>query len=370
MRSCALLFIFFQSLNNLPVLAQNQISFNDGPYVFYRKDSIIIKSLIRLNGQVSVDRKSYHISEKASVTLPIVFSENKIYNFSVKLKPAIVNEPCEFTKPDKIIALSDVEGEFEGFVELMIANKVINSNYEWTFGKGHLIICGDLFDRGYFVTETLWLLYKLEQGAVANGGYVHTILGNHDIMNMSNDVRYVQPKYFANAALLGNAYIDLYSENTELGRWLRSKNIIEKVGDFLCLHGGIAPELNKLSMSLQEINDNCRPYYSKSDDSYVQNDRKLNLFFSGETSPFWYRGYFTKPLAPQRQIDATLAKFGVTTILVGHTMTRNNIARYYRDKLIGLDVDQHNYRYEGAIWENDRWNLINVTGRKLLMPSF
>ena len=45
------------------------------------------------------------------------------------------------------------------------------------------------------VTEVLWLIYSLEEKAKAAGGYVHYILGNHEIMNMSNDLRYVQNRY-------------------------------------------------------------------------------------------------------------------------------------------------------------------------------
>ena len=83
-----------------------------------------------------------------------------------------------------MFVLSDIEGEFAAFKSLMQGNGIMDQNYKWTFGDGHLVICGDLFDRGNRVTEYLWLLYKLEDEAKAQGGYVHVILGNHDIMNL------------------------------------------------------------------------------------------------------------------------------------------------------------------------------------------
>ena len=128
----------------------------------------------------------------------------------------------------------------------------MDEQYKWTFGKGQLVICSDLFDRGSDVAATIWLLYKLEQDAKAKGGYLHTILGNHDIMNLSGDLRYVKGKYFEHAKLMGIDYMELYGSNAELGRWLRSKNLIEKIGDNLCLHAGVAPEINKLKMNLKE----------------------------------------------------------------------------------------------------------------------
>ena len=72
----------------------------------------------------------------------------------------------------------------------------MDSACHWTFGKGHLVICGDLFDRGNDVTAELWLLYKLEEEAKEKGGYVHTILGNHEIMNLSGDFPLCTAKIF------------------------------------------------------------------------------------------------------------------------------------------------------------------------------
>jgi len=42
---------------------------------------------------------------------------------------------------------------------------------------GELVICGDLFDRGFAVTQQLWLLYKLESAAGERGGSVHVYWG-------------------------------------------------------------------------------------------------------------------------------------------------------------------------------------------------
>jgi len=122
-----------------------------------------------------------------------------------------------------------------------------------------LVICGDLFDRGKDVPAVLWLLYKLEQDAKAKGSFVHTILGNHDMMNLSGDLRYVDPKYIKSVSAMGYDYMDLYNENAELGKWFRSKNLIEKIGDNICLHGGVSAEINKLGLSVEEINKVSRP---------------------------------------------------------------------------------------------------------------
>ena len=47
-------------------------------------------------------------------------------------------------------------------IELLKNNKIIDEDLKWTFGDGHFVIVGDVFDRGDKVNEVLWFLYDLE----------------------------------------------------------------------------------------------------------------------------------------------------------------------------------------------------------------
>lgn len=341
---------------------------NDGPYVLYKKEQIEVRTIVEEEGIRKAKLQTFSVKEKASVPVNVQFSDHPEWNFSVKLQAALKNEPVEFKQPDQLLALSDIEGEFEAFRKLLLANKVIDEQYNWIFGKGHLVICGDLFDRGKEVPATIWLLYKLEQDAKAKGGYLHTILGNHDIMNLSGDLRYVRTKYFDNAKLMEVDYKDLYTADTELGRWLRSKNLIEKIGENLCMHAGVAPELNTLKMSLKEINNKCRPYYDKAKNPELFADKMVWKFFDGKkTSLFWYRGYFIDPKASEAEVDQTLALYKVKKIIVGHTIIDTNVGFYYNGKVLGIDVNQHKGKHEGALYEDKTWFKINTTGRKELL---
>jgi len=349
--------------------AQHTGNKNDGPYILYKGDDIVVAQLeLGKDGLQKSVVAHYPIKDQAKVSVKVRFSDHPDWDFSVKLQSAFQNEPSEFKQPDKLLALSDIEGEFEALRKLLLANKVMDEGYNWTFGKGELVICGDLFDRGLEVPATMWLLYKLEQDAKAKGGYLHTILGNHDIMNLSGDLRYVKEKYFLNAKLMGLDYMELYGPDTELGRWLRSKNLVEKIGDNLCLHAGVAPEINKLNMSLKEINDSCRPYYDKAKNPELVSNKVVWKFFDGKRSSlFWYRGYFQEPKATEQEVDETLSLYKVKCIIVGHTITDTNVGFYYGGKVLGIDVNQHKGQHEGALYEGGKWFKVNVSGSKILL---
>lgn len=358
-----LLAFFFALLAFHSLKAQDNLS--DGPHVFYTKDSIRVFSVE--NGQAV--KTVFPKEAREKIKLRISFSNAPEKNFEVMLKPGNPTEPCLWKQPGKMLVLSDIEGEFDALRNLLLANRVINKKYEWIFGKGHLVICGDLFDRGLEVSATLWLLYKLEQDAVKKGGYVHTILGNHDIMNLAGNFKYVAKKYFANSEAMGVPYEDFYSKDSELGKWLRSKNIMEKIGGNLCLHGGVSPDVNGLKLSVGEVNEKARPYIGWKDlKNTVKEDTILKLFNSRD-GLFWFRGYFREPVVDEKVVDETLRLYGVERIIVGHTIVKTNVGFYYHQKVLGIDVNQHTGDHQGALYENKRWYKINLSGDKLPVPA-
>jgi hypothetical protein len=356
---CLLSLFFF-----LAVFAQSD-AINETPHVFYRDGKNLLQSVV--NGKSVVDT----VTIKNKVLVKVKFAQNPDWDFSVPLKKKLDIEPATSKGTDKMFFISDIEGEFSAFRTLLLANGVIDQKYNWKFGKGKLIICGDLVDRGKQVTEVLWLLYKLEQDAQAAGGEVHTILGNHDIMNLSGDIRYVDPRYLEIAKVVGITYTDFFGVDTELGRWLRSKNIIEKIGDNLCAHAGIAPQINEMAMTLDQINNKCRPYYDKAKRlaAVGELDPTVANFFNSKTSLFWYRGYFVEPKATEQEVDATLSLFGVKRIVVGHTIVPDNVGFYYGDKVLGLDVNQHAGKHEAALFEKGTWYKVDDKGAKLVLKD-
>jgi Calcineurin-like phosphoesterase len=335
----------------------------EGPYVEYGKNRVIVRS-IDANDQVIID--SFPTTEKDVHPLMVHFSNHSGWDFSVPFQKKIKTEPFSWGKVDRIIAFSDIEGEFEAFRGLLIANEVMNEKYQWIFGRGQLVICGDLFDRGNDVAAELWLLYKLEGEAKDSGGYVHTILGNHDIMNLSGDLRYVQPKYFARAKRMGTEYPELYNSKTELGGWLRSKNLIEKISNNLYLHAGISPEILALQWPLYKISSDCREYYDQSAHPEKFPGRDVWKFFD-DTSPFWYRGYFLDPRASQGLIDSTLSFYQVRKIIVGHDII-DSVSSFYQGKVIGIDVNEHEGNSQGLLIEGNTYYKIDLTGKKYLLP--
>ena len=296
----------------------------DGPYVYYDGNTTIVEE-VTPNGLIS---NSYTVTDNLELTCYLPHMNT---SFSFFLKPEILIEPSVYTDtPSKFLAISDFDGHIEGFTMVLKGEGIIDDNFNWIYGDGHLIISGDLFDRGYNITECMWLLYKLESEAELVGGKVHLIIGNHEMFNMTDDWRYVEVKYFNNAHLMGKRMPELYDSNTELGRWLRSKNIIEKIGDYAAMHGGLSPTLLNLDLTYQEIND-----YGRIEMNSGLCNSECEVV-NGSDGVYWYRGMVEEDLS-QQQVDVILDSFHVNRVILGHTKA-NTIRTLYDDKVIAIDM--------------------------------
>ncbi|MEO8171734.1 MAG: metallophosphoesterase [Sediminibacterium sp.] len=282
-----------------------------------------------------------------------------------RLQKSYKISPAEYSQVNKMLVLSDIEGNFLAFRKLLQANKVIDEKFNWIFTDGHLVFAGDMFDRGEQVTECLWLIYSLEEKAKQAGGYVHFILGNHDIMNMQGTDSYAKSKYRNNAKLIGKSIKELYDENSELGKWLRTKNVVEKIGDNLFMHGGISQEIATSALTINDINQLARPHYADKKKDY--GDRLTNLVMSTNVGPFWFRNYYAGDRITESEVNNILARFSIRHIVTGHTIVADTVSVHYNGKILNTDTKHASGKSEALLIEGDRFYRVNDKGDKVLL---
>jgi len=317
----------------------------DGPYLFKEKNQGKIIQVVKSASQ-------YHILEeivdlKEDIILNCIVDNEDKDAFTIPILKKIKTPKSTYKQPEKLFAISDIEGNFNAFYSLLVANGVMDTTFNWTYGKGHLVLNGDFMDRGDNVTPILWLIYKLEQAAQENGGMVHFILGNHEILNLEGKTDYVDKKYIKLAQKYAQkedekvAYTSLMADNQELVKWMKSKNALEKIGNILFVHGGISPELVKAGFRIDQINTIIRKRlkYGPSTDDL---DRQDEEFLFASHGPLWYRGlaipyrnFYKK--CTEEEVSRALKHFRVRHISIGHTIAQN-ISLDYDGAIIRTDV--------------------------------
>jgi hypothetical protein len=295
--------------------------------------------------------------------------------FSLFLKPSIGPVPDIFDEPDRLIALADIEGNFDGLISFLRNNAVIDDNFDWNFGTGHLVINGDLVDRGAFPMAILWLIYKLEKQAEEAGGRVHVVLGNHDLMNIQGWFDYAHTDYQKAVRAVtgmfetGHAFRFLYSDRHEIGRWLRSKPAVIKIGSLLFVHAGLSHELLPYRLGIPEINRIVRQNLDQ--DFYFSSTRDPVIdVVMGKKGPIWYRNLVREhdglPKASQEQLDQVLDYYQAEKMIIGHTVVPD-IATDYMGKLIKIDILHGQIKNsgltKGVLVENKKILKIDDLGR-------
>lgn len=341
-------------------------SIDDGPYMFIVNDTtlsvyymwdneLIIKEFY---GSDTIFVKGFGYDSLSSYKIPVIQSNNK---------------KSIFSNVTKIFTFSDPHGEFENLSELLKVAEVIDDDLDWNFGAGHLVVDGDIFDRGDKINEILWLIYKLEQQSEAAGGKVHYILGNHEVMPLQKDLRYINDMYFLGICeKTGKTYDQLYDNTTVIGRWLRSKNFVEKINNIIFVHGGLSPQMIEYDYSINDINQIMRQNLDTPRSEIKSND-SLSALFS-KNGPIWFRGFHEEMEGFTHlniaQIDSLLDFYNAEHIVVGHSIL-DSVTALYNGKVFGVNKDYEiRDEFEGLLWENGQFISIDINGiRKLLLSG-
>lgn len=313
---------------------------DDGPHIIRKEKKNVIKWVESGYCRTKVLSPDVFAQVKDKFNLQFSYRDiNSTFNSRPEIKFA-------YRGVDSTAVISDIHGHYEKYLKLLKAQNILDKNNNWSYGKGHLVILGDCLDRGSQVTELLWHLYGLEKQAEKAGGMVHVLLGNHEIMVLGEDIRYVHDKYMHVQSLMGIKYTDLFSSETMLGIWLRHKPVTISVNDVIFVHGGISPELIRRKIPPEEIN---HLFYQMDIARQVESQNDLeNLFFLTEDhGPLWYRGYFDDTALTEMQADSILNYFNKKHIVVGHTPSEDFQTRFGK-KIIGIDAGLGN-KMDGAL---------------------
>lgn len=270
---------------------------------------------------------------------------------------------CEMDGIERVVAVGDVHGAYDRFVEILRTASLVDDQSHWSGGKAHLVQLGDVVDRGPDSRKALEFLRTLEGEADKAGGKVHALIGNHEVMRMLGDMRYVTAgEYEAFATPESEAVreeiLKLNPENVreqllkelplgsvemrrafartgDYGSWLRGHDAVVKINGMLFLHGGISAAVAPIPC--KTINDTVRREVTE--DLEQTQAAPLKSLAAREDGPLWYRGLATEPDTFAPTVDQILSDAHATAIVVAHTVTSNGrVAPRFGGKVIVMDT--------------------------------
>jgi len=282
---------------------------------------------------------------------------------------------AEWDGVPRVVAIGDLEGDYEKFLDMLRTAGLIDGDGDWSGGRAHLVQLGDIPDRGPNSRAIMDLLRRLEPQARRAGGRVHALIGNHEAMNVYGDLRYVHPGEYAafadrrserrrdqyyrawTAHLRRNppagglpafdaAYRASWNEthplgyaehraawgpNGAYGRWVIGHDTIIRIGDTLFVHGGLGPAF--VNAERDTINAAVRA---------ALRGRPAQAYpdiLEHQEGPLWYRGLAQHDEAAEAaHLEALLARHGVARIVVGHTKLASTVLPRFGGRVIVADI--------------------------------
>jgi len=306
------------------------------------------------------------------IILAMLFSANFAFADATQI------DEFQWDGVERIVAIGDLHGDYENYMATLSAAGLIDKKGKWSGGKTHLVQTGDIPDRGPDTRKIIDHITKLAKQAKKKGGRVHSLIGNHEAMNVYGDLRYTSEGEFEAfvtrdsaklrdrvyqvhiqrmeagdpegfAALAGGAdfrnewnlkhplgwvehrqaWDPAWNPEGEYANWVLDKKVAIRINDNLFLHGGISGFYcqNSLDSMTEQVVGKLRKF--EPGNSGIVED---------EFGPLWYRGLSgVEPAAVDETIDAILAHHKVSHIVVGHTPTSGAIWPKHDSKVVMID---------------------------------
>jgi hypothetical protein len=162
--------------------------------------------------------------------------------------------------------VSDVHGHIELLVAALRQASLLDTSRAWCGGPARLTFLGDYFDRGPDGIAVVDLIRRLQDAAVATGGRVDAMVGNHEILALGmsrfgdqavSPGRWSRRSFGRSWALNGGQVHDQQRLTTEHIAWLSALDCVVLAGPDLLLHSDTTEYL-RWGDTIEQINEAVR----------------------------------------------------------------------------------------------------------------
>ncbi len=310
--------------------------------------------------------------------------------------------PGRWQNVERVVVVGDVHGALQPLLSVLSAAELIDAEQRWTGGATHLVSVGDLIDRGAGSRAVLDLMRSLQNQAAAAGGRVHVLLGNHEVMNLTADLRDVsEPEMASYGGPAGHR--QLFSSAGVYGSWLLSLPTMLIIDNSLFVHGGLSTALAGLDQ--QQVNERvgtaltalravaaaARAYHAEITADAESPGSDMDLLTLADTlgglaaegaelpadiaafvaaaaepllgsfGPHWHRGNAAcHALLESPSLRGLLQQFAVERVIVGHTPTPGRKVRSRLDgQVVVVDTGMLAEVYKGKPF------VLEITGSRI-----
>lgn len=248
----------------------------------------------------------------------------------------------------RLVAFGDVHGDIENAKAILRHAQVIDCDDHWNAGAITVVQTGDIVDRGNHPHELVDYFQQLKREAAAAGGEFIQLIGNHELMGLKGEEKFVMPAVID--AFGGvESWRESFSTTGRYGSVLAQLDTAVVRNRTLFVHAGLRPDF--ATTTVDEMNQQMRRVIA---------ERQWNHALVMNDGPLWTRSLIYPAMkgecglvhgALSRLSDVNVRKGlePVTRMVVGHTIQPNGaIASYCNGTLIAIDIAISQYMQGGG----------------------
>lgn len=252
----------------------------------------------------------------------------------------------------RIIVLGDLHGDWEMTVKSLKIAKLIDNKLNWIGDDTVVVQLGDQIDRCRFTgiscnlpqatkddeasdMKILNYFTKLHSQAQKKGGAVYSIIGNHELMNVDGDMRYVSFKNIIDFNNYKKPNGTVITDGLEARKWAFSpgnpiadflgctRQLSLIIGSNIFVHAGVLPKIAE-KYKVQEMNQIMSLYLW---DKLKNPLDYKELLDSADYSPLWNRIFGSTNQSKQScdyLMNPLKEIYKVDRIFIGHTPQLNS----------------------------------------------
>ena len=217
--------------------------------------------------------------------------------------------------------------------------------------------------------EIIDLFEYLNSEAPKFGGRVHSLIGNHEAMNIDGNFKYVFPDkaFYDFENFMSEAprnYVEKYQTyqrgrlhaffpGGQYAKILSGRKAILKLGPYVFVHGGVLPRYAKLG--IDQLNQEAS--------NWMKGIRRKPNWISDSNGPLWAR-YFSKDTTSShcKMLKESLRILKAKIMFVAHTVQKKGINSACNGNVVRTDTGISSYyggKKEAVLIKNESLYLID-----------
>lgn len=270
------------------------------------------------------------------------------------VEPALARDPSFQLPPAaRVVAIGDLHGDVTALRAALRLAGATDETGKW-IGKDLVVVqTGDQLDRGDDEPQIIELLARLKSEAQAAGGAVHVLNGNHEVMNVQADFRYVTPDGFhdfsgghpdalherlsASASPEQRGRTATFLPGGEVARRLAAQPVVIQIGGNVFVHGGVLEQ--HVRYGVGHINRQTSAWMAGPPSEPAPES------LTSPRAPIWARDYSDGTPAADRcaELARVLAALSAERMIVGHTVQQQGINSACDGRVWRIDVGLSRY---------------------------